>query len=112
MTIKIPNSIKIGPHICSIKEGEKEKERNGGSWIALNEPMLNRIWYLMKENGEILPDSQLVTNLLHEVIHLIDSTCGTFIFKGPLSEERIDALATHLYQVFVENPDFLELFKK
>ena len=41
--------------------------------------------------------------LLHEVIHAID-----YAVKTKLSEEQVSALATGLYAVFSDNPNFLE----
>ena len=41
--------------------------------------------------------------LLHEVIHAID-----YAVKTKLSEEQVSALATGLYAVFSDNPNFME----
>ena len=53
----------------------------------------------------------VLVSLLHEILHAIDISHGSCIFPSDRKEECIESMGYSLYQILVENPKFLELFK-
>ena len=98
--MKIPASIKIGGHNVTVISPYGFKERVDLS--AQCDHNLNeiRVDTLDTSHAE-LPESVIMVNFIHEVLHRIDNVSGHHLFKG--NENAIEGISEGIYQVLVDN---------
>ncbi len=110
--IKLPKTIKIGIHEYKVVYPFVFKEMS--DMFGQAHLIENKIYLSDNFQGRPLSDSCLVTNLIHEILHIIDNKSGHKVFEtnGEWNEDAINAWSEYLCMVFVDNPALLKLFQE
>ena len=102
--MKIPKKIKIGGHVYTVEFPHKFKDLDD----RFAQHSYNHLSILITDtayDGDKRDDQWIVTSLLHEVIHAIDSI---YIHKV-LTEEYVEAMSFGLLQVFRDNKSTFDI---
>lgn len=95
--MEIPPTLKIGGHLFTIQLKELEATNGETSW---------------KENtitiDQTLPQSHKEATLLHEIIHVLNTT----IDSNPFGHAFMDSLSEQIYQVLADNYEIEDLKAK
>jgi len=95
--MKIPRTVKIGPHRFtiyqheSLSDGEVELMGNTNSNIC-------KIRLRTKHDGQLIPESNRTETLLHEILH-----GANHIYEMDMTEQQISCLAPALLAVIRDN---------
>jgi len=98
--MKIPKSIKIGGHIVKVVFPYGFKER--ADLAAQCDHNMNEIRIDTLDISHVeRPESGVMVDFIHEVLHRIDHISGHKIFRD--NEPAIEGISEGIYQVLVDN---------
>ena len=105
----ISDKIKVGGKTYKVIYPYNYRERNDR--IAHCDTLLDEIMTGQDDgNGNKRTDANIAITLIHEVLHAIDFDTGHKIFAE--NESAMEGISHGIYQVLVDNPQFLELLKE
>lgn len=105
----IPDKIKVGGKTYKVIYPYNYRERNDR--VAHCDTLLDEIMIGADDgNGNKRTDANIIISLIHETLHAIDFDTGHKIF--PENEAAIEGISHGIYQVLVDNPRLLELFRE
>lgn len=104
--IKFPKKLKIGGHEYEVLYPYKFTERT--DLFGQADHALKQIKVTDTDGGGAeRPVSGVCETFLHEILHCADDQS-----KAGLEERQIGCMAEALYQIFVDNPDLLGVFRR
>ena len=108
MTVKLPESIKVGAHNIKVSFPHKFLERS--DLVGQNDNLSKVIRIADSDGGtQPLADTVIKQAFLHELLHAADNTSGHCLFND--NEKALEGISECLCQVLQDNPDVLAVFK-
>jgi len=109
--LKFPKTLKIGGHQFELKFPCEFRERNDLQGQFDSDQNVMR---LSDRNGGGTKycDSHIMVTFWHELLHACDETSGHKFFRKEGGEDALDGISEVLYQIFVDNPELLEVFNR
>ena len=95
--MKIPDKVKVAGHVYKVEWNDEWLSNEGYIGYAFHNKLLIYLCKIFR--GEKLSKTVIEENLLHEIIHTVDTNYN----NHSLSEETVDRLSEGLYQVLKDN---------
>jgi len=102
--MKIPKKVKVGGHWVYIDCSYMFQEVND-TWAQYNDPRKLIRVQIKDEGGNVVSESFVAGNIIHEIVHAMDIIAGQEFFgkDKEIREKRIEGLSQMILQVLVDN---------